>query len=162
MKFKRFLLSLFKTIKYINFTPILKNRQAASLHYYCTPHNFHSLLTFFSKSHGPCEQRSLTKILPEPCLNLLSPNNYCSQNSTLSQGHVGSGTTFGGSWLPSWQSRARCGGDNQRLSSGGYGALDTRRHPWCPARARPLRARQPLWRVWESWDNTITLSKGRG
>lgn len=54
-------------------------------------------------------------------LDLLSPNNYCAQNSTLSQGHVGSGTTFGDSWLPSWHSRARRGGDKQRLSGGGYG-----------------------------------------
>lgn len=57
---------LFKTIKEINFAPLLKkDRQLlwiTTVHLSQFPFTSHILF----KSHGPCKQRLLTKILPQP------------------------------------------------------------------------------------------------
>lgn len=83
--------------KEINFAPTLKKDR--QLLWITTAHLTISIPSLQSFQEPWPLQAALTKILPKPHLNLLSPNNYRAQNFTLSQGHVGSGTTFRDFWF---------------------------------------------------------------
>lgn len=144
--------SLFKKFKFKK-----KEREIASLNYHCASHNFHSLLTLFSSTTAPTKQRS-----PKFFQNLFQirslPATTAWQNFTLSQGHVGSGTTLrlpasqaGEGWAGRW-------GAKQRLWSGGRGAWG---QAWPVVRHKPLGASQPPGTVWETRAGRQTAGKPR-
>lgn len=112
-------------------------------------------------------------------LNMLSPNNYRAENFTLPQEHVGLGTTFGDSWLPSWYSSVEVRSSASQAettarwtSHGNPGAQPRQGHLEqgspsgdCGRAGTTLHPRQRTWRKtlwWWCFDSGVVGGDGNG